>query len=116
MSEKTAHSPHHLLVFCTCPDHDTALGLANTLIDEALAACINILPGLTSIYHWKGKRETGTEELLMIKTTRDTYPALEARISDLHPYELPEIIAVSMEAGLPGYLSWIGESCQRSME
>lgn len=104
----------HLLVFSTCPDHDAALILANTLIDEALAGCINILPGLTSVYHWQGERKTGTEELLMIKTTRDRYPALEARILELHPYELPEIIAVSMEAGLPGYLSWIDESCQRS--
>ena len=103
----------HKLVYCTCPDHEAALSLANTLIDEALAGCINIIPGLTSVYHWKGKRETGTEELLMIKTTREQYPALEARIRELHPYELPEIIAVTIDAGLPGYLAWISESCQR---
>jgi periplasmic divalent cation tolerance protein len=109
-------SSAHLLVLSTCPDHDAALMLANTLIDEALAACINILPGLTSIYHWQGERKTGTEALLLIKTTGENYPALEARIVALHPYELPEIIAVSMEAGLPGYLSWIDQSCQRSME
>ena len=111
-----ATSDSHLLVYCTCPDHEAALLLANTLIDEALAGCINIVPGLTSIYHWKGKRETGTEELLMMKTTRERYPALEARIGELHPYELPEIIAVSIDHGLPAYLEWVEESCQRSRE
>jgi periplasmic divalent cation tolerance protein len=102
------------LVLCTCPDRDTAVQLANTVIDEALAACVNILPGLTSIYHWKGKRESGTEELLMIKTRTASYPALEARLQALHPYELPEIIAVSIEAGLPDYLAWIDQSCSRN--
>ena len=90
-----------------------ALQLANSLIDEKLAACINILPGLTSIYRWQGKRETGTEELLMIKTTQDNYPTLQARIEELHPYELPEVIAVPIQAGLPAYLNWVDTSCQR---
>ena len=112
----TTNKPAHLMVYCTCPDHEAAVGLANTLIDEALAGCINIVPGLTSIYHWKGKRESGTEELLLIKTSKEKYLALETRICELHPYELPEIIAVSMETGLPGYLAWLDESCQRSME
>ena len=100
-----------LVVYCTCPDHEAALKLANSLVDEALAACINILPGLTSIYRWEGERKTGTEELLMIKTTRERYPSLEARIEALHPYELPEIIAVPIKTGLPAYLNWINESC-----
>jgi periplasmic divalent cation tolerance protein len=102
----------HLLVYCTCPDHEAAVRLANFLVDEALAACINIVPGLTSIYRWQGKRETGTEELLMIKTTREGYPALQARIETLHPYELPEVIAVPIQAGLPGYLDWVKTSCE----
>lgn len=104
----------HLLVYCTCPDHEAAVELANNLVDEALAACINIVPGLTSIYHWRGKRETGTEELLMIKTTRKQYPALQARIEALHRYELPEVIAVPIQVGLPAYLNWVDESCQRN--
>lgn len=102
-----------LLVYCTCPDHDMAVDLANTLVDEALAACVNIVPGLTSIYRWKGVRETGTEELLMIKTTRDKYPSLQARIKAMHPYELPEIIAVPIQAGLPAYVNWVDESCNQ---
>ena len=109
---KPSHT--YLLVYCTCPDHETARQLANTLVDEALAACINIVPGLTSIYRWKGKRETGTEELLMIKTTQDNYPALETRIKELHPYELPEVIAVPIQAGLPAYLNWVDETCQQT--
>jgi periplasmic divalent cation tolerance protein len=104
----------HLLVYCTCPDHEAAVQLANTLVDEALAACINIVPGLTSIYHWRGKHETGSEELLMIKTTRKQYPALQARIEALHRYELPEVIAVPIHVGLPAYLNWVDESCQRN--
>ena len=104
----------HLLVYCTCPDHEVAVQLANSLVDEALAACINIVPGLTSIYHWQGKRETGSEELLMIKTTQEQYPALQARIEGLHPYELPEVIAVPIQAGLPAYLQWLDESCQQT--
>lgn len=105
----------HLLVYCTCPDHEVAVQLANNLVDEALAACINIVPGLTSVYHWQGKRKTGSEELLMIKTSREQYPALQARIAALHPYELPEVIAVPIQAGLPAYLNWVDESCQRNI-
>lgn len=103
--------PSYIMVFCTCPDHATSVNLANTLVDEGLAACINIVPGLTSIYRWQGKRETGTEELLLIKTREDCYSALQERIVSLHPYELPEVIAVPIESGLPAYLRWIGESC-----
>ena len=104
-----------LLVYCTCPDHEVAVQLANTLVDEALAACINIVPGLTSIYHWQGKREMGSEELLIIKTTSEQYPGLQTRIEELHPYELPEVIAVPIQAGLPAYLNWVNKSCQRNI-
>ncbi|MGD8999422.1 MAG: divalent-cation tolerance protein CutA [Granulosicoccaceae bacterium] len=114
MSEINPTTAEHLLVLCTCPDHDTATQLAKTLIDEALAACVNVLPGLTSFYHWQGKCESGTEELLIIKTRTAAYPALEARLQALHPYELPEIIGVTIEAGLPGYLAWVDESCNRN--
>ena len=100
-----------LVVYCTCPDNDAAISMANSIIDANLAACVNIIPGLTSIYRWKGKRQQGTEELLLIKTTSDAYPELEQHLANNHPYELPEIIAVPIKAGLPAYLEWVQESC-----
>jgi len=100
-----------LMVYCTCPDHETAIEMADSIVDANLAACINIIPGLTSIYRWEGKRQQGTEELLLIKTNASRYPDLEKHIVARHPYELPELIAVSIDAGLPAYLSWVNESC-----
>jgi periplasmic divalent cation tolerance protein len=97
----------HLLILCTCPDQATAQTIANQLVDQALAACVNILPGLTSIYQWRGKRETAQEHLLLIKTTDEAYKTLEQAITELHPYELPEVIAVPITQGLNGYLQWI---------
>jgi periplasmic divalent cation tolerance protein len=96
-----------LLVYCTCPDHDTALRIAQALVSRQLAACVNVVPGLTSVYRWQGQTETAQEVLLLIKTRQAVYPELEAALLALHPYELPEIIAVPIEAGLPAYLSWI---------
>ena len=96
-----------LLVYCTCPDSDTALRIAMALVDQQLAACVNVVPGLTSVYRWQGQTETSQEVLLLIKTRQAVYPELEAALLALHPYELPEIIAVPIEAGLPAYLSWI---------
>lgn len=100
-------SSQPLLVYCTCPDHATALRIAETLVDRELAACVNIIPGLTSVYRWQGQRETASEALLLIKTRQTVYPELQAAILTLHPYELPEIIAVPIETGLPAYLAWI---------
>lgn len=100
------------LVLCTCPDQQTGIRIAEALVNAQLAACINIVPGLTSVYRWQGKLETGTEILLLIKTTEAAYPQLEARIRELHPYELPEIIAVGIEAGLDAYRRWIEDCCQ----
>jgi len=85
--------------------------MANSIIDSGLAGCVNIVPGLTSIYRWQGERKQGTEELLLIKTTVAAYPSLEAHISKHHPYELPEIVAVPIETGLPAYFDWVTESC-----
>jgi len=99
-----------LLVYCTCPDQATALRIAETLVDRQLAACVNIVPGLTSVYRWEGQREAASEVLLMIKTRQVVYTELQAAILSLHPYELPEIIAVPIEAGLPAYLAWIDSS------
>lgn len=95
------------LVFCTVPTRDSAETIANALVDQRLAACVNILPGVRSVYIWQGQRESSDELLLLIKARAAAYPALEQAILALHPYELPEIIAVSLDAGLPRYLAWI---------
>ena len=97
----------YLVVLSTCPDHESGTRIANTLVQEALAACVNILPGLTSVFQWQGKLESSAEVLLIIKTRRSLYRPLEKRIQELHPYELPEIIAVPIEKGLEAYLNWI---------
>ena len=99
----------HQLVLCACPDQSTAQNIAEQLVDKRLAACINILPGVTSIYQWQGKRETAQEHLLLIKTTDEVYETLEQAITELHPYELPEVVAVSITRGLEPYLNWISE-------
>lgn len=98
------------LVYCTCPEDATAASLAESLVSERLAACANRIPAMSSTYRWQGKVHTEAEVQLILKTTADRYPALQRRIRELHPYELPEIIAVPVQAGLPDYLSWIRQS------
>jgi len=100
----------HQIIFCTCPDKDTAEKIARLLVASQKAACVNILPGVTSIYAWKGQIESAEEHLLLVKAHKDQYPAIEAAVREHHPYELPEIVAVSIERGLPEYLHWI-DSC-----
>ncbi len=95
------------LCLCACPDADTALRIADALVDAQLAACVQVLPGATSVYRWQGKVERASETLLLIKTTHVRFDALAARIVELHPYELPEVIAVEITGGLPAYLDWI---------
>lgn len=96
-----------LLVFTNMPDRESAQRLARTLVESRLAACVNILAPCASVYMWKGSLESADEHPMLIKTTRDRYPELEARIRSGHPYELPEIIAVPLTAGLPAYLEWV---------
>ena len=105
-----------VIVLNTCPDKETATSVASALIQQRLAACVNILPGLTSIFHWQGQIESGEEVLLLIKTTQTAYDAVQATICDIHPYELPEIIAVPINAGLPAYLAWIATNVESSVE
>lgn len=95
------------LVLTTCPNPTAARRLARRLIEEKLAACVNILPIAQSVYCWRGKVESTREWLLLIKSRYADYPRLESRICALHPYELPEIIAVPIARGLAAYLSWI---------
>jgi periplasmic divalent cation tolerance protein len=99
-----------LLCFCTCPTEDVARRLAELVVNERLAACVNILPGLTSVYRWQGAVETASEVMLWIKTTRQHYPQLEVALQAAHPYELPEIVAVSLNTGSHAYLQWINDS------
>ncbi len=98
------------LIFCTCPDVETAERLAIRLVGDNLAACVNILPGIRSIYQWQGTVETAQEHLLLIKSPKARYVEIESVIKALHPYELPEIIAVAIENGSAEYLKWI-DSC-----
>ncbi len=97
----------YYMVFNTCPDATIASEIATALVEKNVAACVNIVSGVRSIYRWEGKLETSEECLLLIKTRRDCYSALEEMILALHPYEVPEIIALPLEAGLAAYLGWI---------
>lgn len=105
-----------LLVLTTYPDADGAAALAAALVDAGLAACVNVLPPMTSIYQWRGRRETGAEHLMIIKTRAELYRELERAIVAAHPYELPEVIAVPVKNGLAGYLDWIRESTAGALE
>jgi periplasmic divalent cation tolerance protein len=96
-----------VLVLPNLPDRDAALRLARALIDEGLAACVNVLAECTSVYRWRGTVETAAEVPVLIKTRRSLYPRVEQTIANLHPYELPEVIAVSVSEGLPAYLDWV---------
>ena len=96
-----------LLALCTCPDQSVANRIADTLVNEGLAACINQIAGVKSVYLWKGGLEHDSEILLLIKTTGSRFDALAARLLQLHPYELPEIIATPIDRGLPEYLQWV---------
>ena len=98
------------LVLCSVPNRDAAEHIAETLVSEQLAACVNIVPGIVSVYRWKEKIEKDEELLLLIKTARSRYASLQQRIQALHPYELPEIIAVSIQTGQTDYIQWI-ENC-----
>lgn len=96
-----------LLVFSNAPDHATAERIAEALVASHAAACVNILAECSSIYRWEGKVEHATEVPLLIKTTAEAYPRLEAELRKLHPYAVPEIIAIPVTAGLPDYLDWV---------
>lgn len=98
-----------LVCFCTCPDATSAARLADALVGERLAACVNIVPGLRSVYRWQGRVERSDEVLLLIKTSQARLPALSARVLDLHPHELPEVVAVEVAGGLSAYLDWVAE-------
>lgn len=99
-----------LLVLTTCPDQAVAERLATALLDRRQAACVSRIAGLASWYRWHGRIQRDDELLLLIKAPRAQYPAIEATLRELHPYEVPEILALPVAAGLPAYLAWLAES------
>jgi periplasmic divalent cation tolerance protein len=96
-----------LLVLTNLPDRGAAERIAELLIEKKLAACVNILAPCRSVYRWKGAVQHDEEHPMLIKTTVERYPELERAIRGAHPYELPEIVAVPIERGLPDYLAWV---------
>ena len=98
-----------VLVFTNAPDREVAERIAEALVEKRLAACVSVLGGCTSVYRWQGDVERAQEIPLLIKTRLARYPEVEATIRHLHPYELPEVIAVPLTQGLPEYLQWVAE-------
>jgi periplasmic divalent cation tolerance protein len=96
-----------ILVFSNAPDRATAERIAIALVAEGVAACVNVLAECNSVYRWKGGIEHADEIPLLIKTTSEAYPRLESELRKLHPYEVPEIIAIPVNIGLPAYLDWV---------
>jgi periplasmic divalent cation tolerance protein len=94
----------------TMPDQDRAAALARSLVDEGLAACVNIVPGVKSIYRWQGRLQEDDEVLCLIKTRAAVFERTRARILELHPYEVPEILAFAVDDGSPAYLEWLRQS------
>ncbi len=103
-----------ILIITSWPDRAQAVALANKLIDERLAACVNVMGECTSVYRWQERNEIATEVPVFVKTLARHYPRLEQLIKSMHPYELPEIIAVPISNGLPAYLRWIAEETSSS--
>ena len=99
--------PDVLVVLVTAPSAEKAGELGRTLVSERLAACANVIPGLRSIYWWEGKVQDEPEALILLKTTRGRFEALRDRVLALHPYQVPEVVALPIEAGSENYLKWI---------
>ena len=98
------------VVLVTTPNPDTARAIARTLVEERHAACGNIVPAITSIFRWQGAVQEESETLLVLKTSGDRVAALSARVIELHPYEVPEVLALRVDAGHQPYLDWLGAS------
>jgi len=99
-----------LVVLVTTPSAEDAQTIARTLVTERLAACVNVVPGIRSFFSWEGRVQDETEALLVVKTRRERYEALQRRILELHPYSVPEILALAIEAGSATYLGWVAET------
>ena len=102
-------TPDVRLLFVTAPP-DRAHDLAHALVESGLAACVNVVPGLRSVYRWKGGVEDDPESLLVLKTAADRVEALMEKVLEVHPYEVPEVLSIAPEAGTEAYLAWVVES------
>ncbi len=98
-----------IVILVTAPNKDEAARIAHSIVSERLAACVNIIKGIESIYRWEGKVAEDSESLMIIKTTEDRYPEIERRIRELHSYSTPEVIALRIERGSEDYLRWVHE-------
>jgi len=98
------------LVLCTCPNENSARQLSESLVQDKLAACVNIVNPISSIFAWQGKIDSEQESLLLIKTTRAAYSRLEQAIKAQHPYDVPEIIAIPVQQGSADYLNWVRDN------
>jgi periplasmic divalent cation tolerance protein len=107
-----AGTPPACLLLVTAPP-DAAAGIAEKALLSRTVACANVLPGVTSRYWWKGALESASESLILFKTTRDRVPDAMAAIRAAHPYDVPEILAVAVDAGLPAYLEWVAECVRK---
>lgn len=105
-----------ILILSNVPDKETATRIARELVDSRAAACVNILQGIHSVYRWEGKTEEAAEIPLLVKTTADRYDEIEAMIKRLHPYDVPEIIALSVTDGLPAYLQWLVTETRKNVD
>jgi periplasmic divalent cation tolerance protein len=105
-----------IVVLSTCATEADAERLARALVEGRLAACVNVVPGVRSFYHWKGEIVSGVEFLLIVKTSRDLFPALGAEMEKLHPYEVPELLALPVVAGAENYLSWFQANLRGAQE
>lgn len=106
--------PEHAVVLMTAPDAAVADRIARALVDERLAACVSLVPEVRSVYRWEGRTEESREVLLVAKTRAVLFPSLEARVRALHPYDVPEIVALPLTDGSRPYLSWLDASVSRS--
>lgn len=101
-----------LAVFCTCPDETAARELAAGLVENRLAACVNVMPSIRSIYRWQGAVQQDDEALMVIKTSAEKYADLEKWLAGRHPYDVPEVIALPVDKGLPAYLAWVAQETE----
>ncbi|MFN3284964.1 MAG: divalent-cation tolerance protein CutA [bacterium] len=99
-----------LVCLVTAPHPEDAHRIARALVEERLAACVNVVPGVRSVYRWQGAVEEAGEVLLVVKTTRQRFPELRDRIAALHPYQVPEVVSLPVEDALPAYRAWVEES------
>ena len=103
----SASEPEVRVAFITAPDLETATGIARALVEERLAACVNLLPGIRSVYRWEGAIEEDAEVLLVVKTRADRAGALADRVVELHPYDVPEVVMLPVVGGSSAYLDWV---------